>query len=165
MIELLWTRSTAPLSKAIRWALDEPVSHFAILMDDRLVFHSNLIGTHLKWKTSFEKKAEIVYSLRLNLSSEEEEEIYQRLIQLDERPYDLSAFLYFAFHGLKHRLLQTPIPTKNPWATNRGLLCTEVSKALTDFVALPTHLDIITPYQLYWFILKHSEPDQLSLPV
>lgn len=154
MITLVWTKSKAPLSKLIRWGLREPVSHFAVCLDHRIVFHSNLIGTHLKWRQSFEKHSEIVDCITIPMSFDQEEYIYQQLILLDERPYDFKAFAFFTISALKSRLTREPLPRSNPWASGKGLLCTEVALALKDIIPMPENLDIISPYQLYLHIKR-----------
>jgi hypothetical protein len=156
MTTLLWTRSSSPLSKLIRWGTHEPVSHFAICLDDRIVFHSNLVGTHLKWKKTLLRHCEIALSIPMTFTFDQEEYLYQQLIQLDERPYDFMALLYFFWCGLKHRLLHIPFPTYNSWASRRGLLCTEVSGALRELVNLPANLDMVTPFHLYLYIKKET---------
>lgn len=150
-MKLIFTRSTAPLSKLIRWAFNEPVSHFAVVFDNKFVIHSNLYGVNLAWLNDFTKKSTIVYSIDMPLSLEKEEEVYRSLLDnFCGEHYDYKAFLYFAYRALLFKLFKTPLPRTNPFNT-RGFLCTEMYGVLPKWlVPQPiTDLSITTPFILY----------------
>jgi hypothetical protein len=162
-MKILFTRNSLPLSRLIRWVLKEPVSHLAIVFDDHLVFHSNLMGVHLEWFNSFKKHHEIVYEVTLfGMTLEQEERTYRAIVdQFDGAPYDFKGLLYFGVRGFLWRLFGTPFPAHNPWGSRRAFLCTEVIGTLPQWAMLRptayTGLDMISPYQIYKTIeVKHD---------
>lgn len=164
MISLIWTRSPLPGSKFIRWGTGEPVSHFAIQLDKKLVFHSNFHGAHLKWLSTFLKRNEIVYQLDLAISPEQEELIYQRLInQFDEQPYDWGALAFWFVSLLRHKITGAALPERNLWGSSRGFLCVELAQCLDVLGIDLTKLDITLPERLY-FILKEKLNGHISNP-
>ncbi len=153
-MKLIFTKSGLPLSVAIRGLLNEPVSHFGIVFDNGVVFHSNLLGTHIEWYGSFVKHCEIVYQLDYEMSLEQEETIYRNILNTyDDKPYDFGALFYFAYSAVCHRLFGTALALKNKWAKSDSYLCTELAATLPDSIIATTvkteDLSIISPYQLY----------------
>jgi hypothetical protein len=153
-MKLIWTKSSAPLSVLIRWGLNEPVSHFAIVFDDFLVFHSNLLGVHMESLKRFSSgSAKIVYTVEIPLPLEEEERIYEGLIpQYDGQNYDYGAFCYFMWRALIWKLFNIPIPAVNRWASSASEICTEMAgtlpKQVLDKETLGD-LSMVSPYKLY----------------
>lgn len=150
MISVICTKNSSLLSKLIRWTFDEPVSHFVVVLDDRLTFQSNLVGAHLNWLSNFLKKSEIV--LRRDLSSltlEQEEKVYKVLIDLEGKPYDWAAFLFFCWHGFLFKFFKIPMPSANKFNKDGGFLCVEIAKAFEGLVQLPSDLAIVTPFALW----------------
>lgn len=145
MISLLWTTTSHPLSVFIRWVFREDVSHFAILMDNRVVFQSNLYGMNLCWYSKFLSDSLVVTRMDLPLNLEEQEALYLRVTDKFQHNsnYDYGAFLYFGLCGIRHRLFGTPFPSKNAWG-GTGFLCTEVGEVLKGFVAVPENLDMVS---------------------
>lgn len=164
MISIVWTKSDLPISRLIRFLARESVSHMAIVIDNKIVFHSNFYGAHLKWLTSFLKRSEVVYELSLDLTFDEEERIYQRLIhQFDEQPYDWGAIAYWFYAMLRHRITGWALPKSNPWGSDRGFLCVELAECL-DVLGLDlSDLDMVTPEALY-FTLKEALDAYLPSP-
>lgn len=153
-MRLIWTKSNLPLSKMIRWLLDEPVSHFGIVFDNGIVFHSNLLGVHLDWYKHFETTCDIVYNIEMSLSLQEEELIYLNILnKYTGKPYDFKALFYFAYRALLLKLFNKGLPTKNEWEDSGALLCTELAGVLPSSI-LPNSvsqedLAIISPFKLY----------------
>ena len=148
-MKLVWTKSKLPLSVAIRWLLKEPVSHFAVVFDDRLVFHSNLFGTNLQWFDNFKDSCNIVYIKDFRLTLREEEEVYQNLIKFGNRSYDWSAFFKLLFWGLKKKLTGKDIPMFKDKSGNAHL-CTDIAHALPErVVPFIVRGKTVTPYELY----------------
>lgn len=153
-MKLIWTKSGLPLSKLIRWGLNEPVSHFGIVFDNGIVFHSNLLGTHIEWYGTFVKHCTIVYQLDFPMSLVEEEAVYQKILNTyDDRGYDFGGFAFFIWRGLLYRTFSTPFPAKNEWQSASKFLCTELATVLPDNivpVSIKTQdLSIVSPYHLY----------------
>lgn len=153
-MKLIWTKSNLPLSIAIRGLLKEPVSHFGIVFDNGIVFHSNLLGTHIEWYGTFKKKCEIVYELDYPMSLENEEKIYRAILDTyDDKGYDFGGLFYFAYRGLCLRLIGRPLPKTNEWASGDKFLCTELAGVIPQSLIKDSlngeDLSIVSPYQLY----------------
>src|SRR3989344_4080601 len=158
MIKLVFTKSNAPLSKLIRWGLKEPVSHAAIVFDDKIVFHSNLLGVDLISYQNFIKKVDVLFELKFNLSLEEEEEIYQNISIRDGNSYDFKAFSYFIKCGLQYRIYNKPLPIYNPWNSKEKFLCGELLEFLPDYLfpnSKKPDFSITSPYKLF-LLLKNE---------
>jgi hypothetical protein len=137
-------------SKAIKWALGEPCSHFAIEFDDNIVFHSNFFGTHVQFSKSFYKKATLERKIDISSSLLKEEDVYQRLAGLEGEPYDWGGFLYFAWRALLFKILGKPLPGTNSWAVTGANLCIEVYKPIGELLGFEINgLSITSPFQLY----------------
>lgn len=160
-MRLIWTKSKLPLSVAIRTVLQEPVSHFGIVFDNGIVFHSNLLGSHIEWFGTFSKHCEIVYSLEFTLNLEDEEKIYRAILDTyDDKPYDYGALFYFAYRAILLRTIGKPLPTTNELQSADKFLCTELATCLPDNI-IPAaikaeDLGIVSPYQLYLQILARQ---------
>lgn len=150
MIQLAWTRSGLPASRMIRWFSREDVSHFAIVIDRRYVFHSNFYGAHLKWLSTFVKHSEVIHMLDMHLTPEQEEAIYLCLInKFDEQPYDWGAFIYLCWNMLLYRVTGRSLPIRNLWASGKGLMCTELASCLEVVGIQLPELDTVLPGRLY----------------
>jgi hypothetical protein len=152
-MKLLFTKSNAPLSVLIRWALKEPCSHFVAEFDNRLMIHSNLLGVHLKWAPHFRKSATVVYEFEFRQSLEDEEQVYLSLINLTEgKPYDFGAFAYFAWRAFLWRFFGKEMPKRNPWGNKDHFLCTEIAAALPGWMLPiekdPEVLGMMSPYKI-----------------
>lgn len=164
----LFTTSNKIGARAIRWALDEPCSHFAIVFDESeagygIVFHSHFSGVGFDWFNSFYRQNRILYALRPKKETTLplEESVYQAIVpKAYGKEYDRTLFAEFCFYALRRRLAGTAIPTKSKWGNNHAYLCTEISKYLQQ--ACPSYVpatlagDLITPYKLYT-LMKSSE--------
>lgn len=158
-MKLIWTKNNLPLSVLIRWGLKEPVSHFAIVFDDKIAFHSNLAGCNVEWFSEFKKHSEVFLEIDKYLPIEIEEKVYQSIIDKNvEKTYDFGAFLYFLWRGILFRFFGKQIPKLNKWSNNNQLICTGLASELPKehFPELEGVLDteMLSPYQLY-LKLKH----------
>ena len=157
-MKLLFVTGKLPLSKLITWGLDEPVSHFAILFDDKLVFHSDMLGVRISWLDGFLKTHSIVHEIEHVLPLEEEEAIYKAVIsKYDGKMYDYTGFAYFVWRGVLKKFFGKAIPDHNPWGAKKGFLCTEMAATLPDSI-VPAEikskdLGIFSPYRL-WLTLN-----------
>lgn len=155
-MKLIWTRNSSPLSQLIRWGLQEPVSHFAIVFDNKIVFHANLYGAHIEWYNTFRKNNEVVLEKDYPLSLEQEELVYQSIIdRLDGSRYDIRALIFFVTAIAANRYLGLAMPARNHFQSSDALLCTALVQSLPSWVVpnLKTlegkDLEIISPYQIY----------------
>lgn len=153
-MKLIWTKSNLPLSIFIRWGLKEATSHFAIVFDEKIVFHSNLLGTNIKWFNTFKNHCEIVHEINYKLSLDQEEEIYQKILNTyDDKKYDYPAFLYLIWRGILRRFFNKPFPEINAWKEKDTYLCTQLATSLPDFLVPElkniTDLGMTSPEALY----------------
>lgn len=142
------------------WGLDEPISHFAVVFDNSIVFHSDLTGLHIQWFKTFLKTHEVVYELDYSPGLEQEEAIYQGVLNAyDGRGYDYGAFVYFAWRALLKKLFNKPMPEKNPLGHKDRYLCDEVVQLLPDEICPPAlkqmDLAMKSPYQV-WLLLNNK---------
>lgn len=159
-MKILFVKGTLPLSKLIMWGLDEPVSHFAVLFDDKIVFHSDLTGVHISWYPTFLKSHEVVFETEFHEANlNEEEEVYQSIVsKYDGKKYDYGAFIYFIYRGFLKKIFNKSMPKVNPFGKSGGFLCTEIAELLPDWV-IPAiikknnDLGMVSPYQL-WLLLN-----------
>lgn len=153
-MKFLFTKSKAPFSVLLRWGLQEPVSHFAIEFDNKIIFHSNFFGTQINWSRTFKRKCDVVYEIVYPLPLYEEEAMYQAVLDsYDGRPYDWKGFLYFLWRVVLFKLLGTPLPEKNAWQSDTSDLCIEIlthlPKGEWNSDQSWESLAITSPYQVY----------------
>lgn len=154
-MKIIFTKSKLPLSWFVRWGLEEDVSHVAIVFDNKIVFHSNLYGLHIEWYNTFKKHNEVVYEIEYDLPLEQEEAMYQAVIDAnDGKSYDYKAFMYFVWCGFKRKFFNTPLPATNKWDRENSLLCVEVlallpRDILSDLNKLPKDLSMMSPKTAY----------------
>lgn len=155
---LLFTTGNNLFSWLIRKVLNEPMSHFAIAFDldlGGIVFHSNLLGTHIQYYPDFLKSAEVIESIEVPMTLEKEEELYRAILaKYSHKKYDFKAFAYFTYRALLKRLFGIQVPDKNIWQNADSLLCTGLAEPLRDMGILNPNIDVkdfemLTPYQIY----------------
>lgn len=161
-MKLLWVKGSLPLSKLIMWGLDEPVSHFAIALDGKIVFHSDLSGFHIAWKNTFDRTHETIFEHELKLPLEQEEAIYQGILdQYDGASYDFGAFIYFGWRALLRKAFKKEMPQKNPWGNKNHFLCDEIIQLLpVEFIGQElkeADLAMRSPYQTWIMLQSHLE--------
>lgn len=160
-VTFLFTKSSKAGSKLIRWGLNESSSHFAIGFDlDKsnrgVVFHSHFTGLSIAWAADFLESNVVVKRLlpALPLTLESEERLYNAVVRDYGKPYDVRAFLYFAWRAILWKLFSRKFPKTNPMGTS-GLICTEVAESIrTEIddifqVLLPFSNGMLTPNELY----------------
>ena len=157
-MRILFTKGRNPISFLIRKLTGEPVSHVAFCFDDAMVMHINLAGFHIETIEKFEKKAKIVLEVERDITTFDEELVYQKLLPLRHVKYDYGAFLYWGLRTFLRRSFRVPMPNKNKWAAKSKLWCIELAEGLRPqlVIAPDVKLDAITPYQFYK-ILKGIE--------
>jgi hypothetical protein len=155
MITLVWAKSSKPLSKAIRWATGEDCSHFAICLDRRIIFHSDLRGVHIAWFEDFSKTHDVVHSYQIpNLSLEQEESVYQAMIARTGRMYDFLGLLYFGYRLVLLRFLGKPLPSVNKWGSAHLDMCIEEASVLDPIIPALPNISMTTPHNMYLYFEK-----------
>jgi hypothetical protein len=157
MISILGTYNNYPLSQAIRFATKEPVSHFAICFDQRLIFHTNPMGSHPMWRATFDKKNTTYCEYLLPSTPLQEEQIYLNIVnRFDSKPYDVMALAYLFMVAYPKLTLTGQLPKSNPWNEKDMYICTEIAYCLEPIYPDIKYLDIsvLTPMQVINAILK-----------
>jgi hypothetical protein len=171
-----FTKSDLVGSKAIRWALREPVSHVAVVFDEGkragfksgIVFHSHFSGVQFSWFEHFSRTNQAVYTLKpKNLSLQLEEEIFQTVVKnFYGKGYDKRLFAEFCYHALCKRLFGTKLPAKSMVDSKDSFLCTELASRIAN--ELPQFLGwklpengLITPYRLYLSMLNSQHIERI----
>jgi hypothetical protein len=160
----LFTKSEMIGSKAICWALKEPVSHVAVVFDEGfngknrsgIVFHSHFSGAQFSWLEHFAKSNRPIFGLRpRHLTLELEEKIFQTVVRnFYGKEYDSRLFAEFVYHALRYRFKGIPIPRVSKLDSTDSFLCTELAARIANEIPhlLGWHLQqdgMISPYQLY----------------
>lgn len=149
-MKIVFTRGNSILSKFICWLSGDPVSHMAIVFDDKLVFHSNLLGVHITWYNTFLKKSQVVLFLEYTLTLEKEEEVYSAIINnFDGKSYDYGALLFFFWRGCLYKFFNIPLPSRNLWGDRDRFLCDELVQVLPERFRVQGQVDLLTPYHVY----------------
>lgn len=144
-MKILFTAGTSSLSKWIRSATREPVSHCA-LQFGHFVVHSNLAGIHLEWSANFRRANAVVLQLtRVEAKDEDDLTNLGKLLETVEFSfYDVGALFFIAL-SLLLRKLGLPLPKSNLWQSAGMYLCTEWVGRFID----SADYSMITPLQLY----------------
>lgn len=156
-MKILFTKGPSILSKAIRAATGEPVSHVA-LMFGRIVIHANLLGVHIEWAKNFLKHSEIVYALHRDppevfQETRDNDRLDKMLAQYEFTMYDFGALLFLGLNYLLHKTIRVPMAKSNLWQSKQTLMCTEW---VTEYVNGEQN-SVITPYQLYLKLKSNQE--------
>ena len=110
------------------------------------------------------KKYDLVFSMELPLSEEEELEVYKIAAQKSIRvPYDWGAYYYGFIALIKQFFLGTPLPKENIWQHPDTRICTEILEPLKD-VLYRHNIDIrdldltaVTPMGAARVLLERTE--------
>jgi hypothetical protein len=158
---LVWTKNSLPLSWLIRRATGEPVSHFAVVFDEKFVIESSLSsGVRLGWIKSFLRRQTVVYRVEINANLFQEEEVYRSILDsFDGDPYDWRGILYFAWRIFLLATIGSPLPAKNAWGREGAFLCSEIACVLPEWVVpnRPRPDEMITPYGLFERVVISAE--------
>ena len=163
-MKILFTKSSSPVSKLIRWIFNEPISHLAIEMDERIVYHSNLIGVHLNWASRFRAHCEVVFEINIPMKLEQEELVYQRAIPLEGSSWDWTAGFWLFYRGLLFKWFKKPMPKYNPWSRKQRLFCHELAMIFSGLIPIPDYLDTLTPYTFYLILTEVAKNGTIHTP-
>lgn len=168
-MKIIWVRSDLPLSLLIRWGLGENSSHVGLLFDDKLFFNSELTGCKPLWFKSYLKTRSIVYQIEYDFSLEQEEKIYQSVIDVnDGKGYDIFALFYFIWRGFLFKYFKIPFPKKNRWSVSGKFICTGLLSDLPKelFPELQgIDLDMVSPDTVFRILLNSSNPHKVTKPL
>jgi hypothetical protein len=161
-LSVITTKNSSPLSWLIRYTTKEEASHFAIVFDNRLVFHSNLYGAHPIFKSKLTKSSQIVEELEIKTTLEKEEEVFQLIEnKFDGKEYDYLSLIFWFIQAIPYLLANKPLHKipKNLWNSEDQYVCTEVAYALTPIFPnlKDTDLSTLTPQSILK-LLKSLNP-------
>jgi len=153
-MKVLFTKSNTLSSWIIRHVLNEPISHCAILLEDRdIVLHSTMDGVSVISAVDFYRQNEVLFSVDVSDNKAAHQfdnwDVEDMLILLDS-PYDFVAFMALGVRALGKRL---GINTKkvDVWQLSGMFLCTEFVDAI---VRVDESNKLMTPMELYIILSK-----------
>jgi hypothetical protein len=136
MMKILFTRKDSDI---ICWALEEPVSHVALLVDDDNVLHITMTGVKYESLVSFLKKRRVVLRLDhygpVDLSIADKKMVF----------YDYLALCYFGYRALLRKFFGLKFPDKLVYNATNAYLCTEF---LIKLICKKSN-KMLTPMELY----------------
>jgi hypothetical protein len=136
--------STAHLSSDIK----VPVSHTAVLINDRWVHEATGSGVHISsydlWKIEHSEVG------RVSLQSVEYQQIANKFREIQGKEYDYIGILYIAIRLLP-TFLGFKMPKKNKWESSKKYFCCEVLGFLTN-----KYYGMSTPVQIMDDLMKTS---------
>jgi len=152
----MFTTSNMPASKLIRWGLNEPASHFAIMFNNGIVCHQSFTGFTIDWYPHWKKRNVIVKRLTPHRQTIGGDRDLMTLLatKFAGKKYDYLGFLYFSWRAFLRKFFRLPLPPINRLGDDPSVLCTglgkEIANQLPKYFSYDTRdFDIITPYQLY----------------
>jgi len=158
-MKLLYTKCDTIISRLVRWALDEPISHVAAVTACGIVFHSELTGVKITSLSAYIRDNEVVYSQRIALT-DEPRVIHDLVEEIAHRRYDISAMLYLGFRAILRKLCGLPLGNKNRLNKSHRFICTEIIKYIDNETLQEqikdVDLSMISPYHLYLLLERSS---------
>lgn len=138
-MKLVWTKSNTALSKLIRWLTKEDCSHFAFVFpDDRVMFESNLLGTHPAFYSESLKTHTVVHEIEVECSQEEAYAVWDNVtVNYAGKGYDYTGALYLGWRKFLKTRFNVALPTVNKWAKSDRFFCDELYDALSPIKKLP----------------------------
>lgn len=134
---LLWTtKPKNPVSKLIRWGLDEEMSHFAMCFFPQyggIVLEQVISGGFtVSWLPHYAKKNKIIYSLRpKKLSHQDEVKLFIATMEkFSGTKYDFGSFMYFCWRAFLRKFFKKPLPQVSQWGREDDTLCTGLAKVI-----------------------------------
>ena len=128
-MQIIFTKSNSILSKIIRSITKEDVSHTALLVDDKWVIHSNLLGVRIDYLYNFVTHCQIVDTVELPNNNFP---LYKTLRKKQGSLYDFGAFLFLGLVLILRRFFPRFVQKRNLWQTTGMFLCTEWCTEIVD---------------------------------
>jgi hypothetical protein len=143
-LKVLFVKGNSLFSKFICWALEEPVSHVALMFDKTFVVHSNLLGVNIDCVGHLRKSHQILFEVDVPVENE-----YDKLVQTvdlyEGKSYDYFALIYLGYRAILKKCFGLPFPLYNRLDSPDKFLCTEFVTSVIDHKTD----SVISPYQLY----------------
>ena len=154
-MRVVFTKCDTPISKLIRWGLEEPISHVGFEFDNSLVVHSSISGICIQTSSKFYSENTKVFSVDI-LTVNDREALSTLIKKSRYKFYDYPAFLYLCWRGFLKKFFNKNFPRKNKFNIRNSEICTEVIGLIKDIdlqnKLKNVDLSITSPYQLYLLI-------------
>jgi len=158
-----WTKSSKIGSRLIRWGLGEDCSHFAIGFfedsNDPRVLESRLENgvRDVSFSEFISDGKKIIHAIQWPEIGVEENRVYTYIKnEIEGRPYDAPAVIFWALAGIKRKLFGGGFPIKNDWGRDELFYCVEIVSAmprdlLEDFGLefLKDDIEMMSPHQVF----------------
>lgn len=150
-MRLVWTKSSylGNNGDLITWGLDEPVSHFAIILFESIVFHSSWFGVEIDSLDDFKAHRIIVLEKPLQISQAVELGVLNKMSKMSLKGYDWKFFFWLVWRAFLKKIFNIPIPNK-PQEDKSSIICQEALEALPMRIR-PVYdkNKAVTPFALY----------------
>lgn len=166
---LLWTtKPKNPISKLIRWGLDEEMSHFAMCFFPQYggVVVEQVIagGFTVSWLPHYVKKNKVTHCLQpKTLSHEDEVKLFiATMTRFSGTKYDFGSFVYFGWRAFLRKFFKKPLPDVSQWGRKRDTLCTGLAAIVQTLFPdwLSTKVDdfeVVTPGRLLHYMRESNK--------
>jgi len=161
-MKLVWTRSTwfGDNDDIITWAFGHRAGHFALsFFDETIYYHSTIGGVQVNEAQEFYKHRIKVYEIDVNLSSEEEVELFQAMVSMYAGlEYDYKFFWWLAWVGFKRKIFGIKPPLFIKHQNPAAIICQEVLNLLPDDIR--PHIDFkrsVMPETMYLMVRESLE--------
>lgn len=148
-MKFIWTKRKG--IDLITWGLEQPVSHFAVLFFDRIIFHSTFSGVDLLDKNDFFINRDLVYEIKIKMDLDNEIRIVKHLCRnyIDHK-YDWKFLWSLIKAGLKLKIFRKKLENQKYKGSKSGIICQEVASLIDDVRVQAWKLhNVNTPYDLY----------------
>lgn len=160
-MNFIFTANKGPISRLIRWGLEEPCSHFAIAFENNILCHQTFSGFAIDWYPHWYKSQRIWKRLIPMKSNIMIERKIMGMVadKWAGSGYDISGFAYFSWRALLFKAIEKDFPETNKWGTGPDTICTGIAqdiKAEFPHYFSDDHEDfeILSPHKLYLSMIK-----------
>lgn len=142
---------------------EEVPSHFAIIFDDRWVFHSNFAnGVHIEPYKHFIKRNKILKAFKDKnccMTGQECNEFQDHLIEVAYGSgYDWFAIAYLSYRIGLNYTFNVDIPEKNKWESSRKWFCNELFE-----LKLGIDLSMKSPNDIMFLLYDHEDFEECEV--
>jgi hypothetical protein len=149
MIKIVGTKGNSILGIIIRWLTGENIDHVAIMLNDKIVITSSLLGLHIQGHRSFLKRRTIVDSYEVPVAQSDIDDVLTDAIEnYDGKMYDYYAMVAKGFSLLIKKLTGIIIKYKKPPQNPEWYWCIEVISLLFRFKSIEEKFKDVKLYDI-----------------